>query len=184
MKKGMINMRPKIGTRLLCLLLCLAVLLPTAAAMAETTKVATYMLRLREKPSTSAKVLNAYKRGTRVTILKKGVEWTKVKVGSRTGYMMTSMLSYGKYKTKAEKEAMVSASAAKKSVASGETAYIQKGVRLNLRAEANASSEIIGSYRGGTKVTVIKKGRLWSLVEVKGVQGYMFTEYLTSEKEK
>ena len=45
--------------RLLCLLLCLAVLLPCASALGETTKVATYLLRLREKPSTSAKVLDA-----------------------------------------------------------------------------------------------------------------------------
>ena len=67
--------------------------------------------------------------------------------------------------------------------ASGDTAYVMKGVCLNLRAEKNGNSEILGSYRGGTKVTVLKQGRVWSLVEVKGQQGYMATEYLTSEKE-
>ena len=69
-------------------------------------------------------------------------------------------------------------------MASGDTAYIIKGVRLNLRDEANSSSEIIGSFRGGTKVTVIKKGRYWSLVEVQGLQGYMANEFLTTVKEK
>ena len=178
-------MRPKIGVRLLCLVLCLAVLLPCVAALGETTKVATYMLRLREKPSTSSKVLDAYPRGTRVTILKKGTDWTKVKVGGKTGYMLTDKLAYAKYKTAAEKEVIFSpSSSGNKKVTSGETAYIKKGVRLNLRSSASSSADILGSYRGGTKVTVITKGRTWSLVEIRGVQGYMYTEYLTSEKEK
>ena len=176
-------MRSMIGVRLLCLILCLAVLLPSVAALGETTKVAAYMLRLREKPSTSAKVLDAYKRGTRVTILKKGSEWTKVKVGGKTGYMQTSKLLYAKYKTDAEKDVIFNISAGKKAVASGETAYIKKGVRLNLRQSASTDSDIIGSYRGGTKVTVIEKGRRWSLVEIKGLRGYMYSEYLTAEKE-
>ena len=178
-------MKSKFWIRLVCLILCLTVLLPCVSALAETTKVATYMLRLREKPSTSSKVLDAYPRGTKVTILKKGVEWTKVKVGGKTGYMQTNKLAYAKYKTKAEKEAIVSGSTSKKSsgVTSGDTAYVMKSVRLNLRAEANNTSDIIASFRGGTKVTVIKKGRHWSLVEVKGLEGYMSTDYLTSEKE-
>lgn len=177
-------MKSKFWIRLVCLTLCLAVLLPCVTALAETTKVASYMLRLREKPSTSSKVLDAYPRGTKVTILKKGVEWTKVKVGGKIGYMQTNKLSYAKYKTKAEKEAMVSGNTGSKTsgIISGDTAYIIKGVRLNLRAEADNTSDIIGSYRGGTKVTVIKKGKYWSLVEVKGLQGYMSTDYLTSEK--
>ncbi len=170
-------------TRLLCLVLCLAVLLPCVSAAAETTKVAAYMLRLREKPSTSAKVLDAYPRGTKVTILKKGTTWTRVQVHGKTGYMQTDKLAYAKYKTKAEREAITSSSSSKKAVSSGETAYVIKGVRLNLRSEANNTSEIIASFRGGTKVTVLNKGKHWSLVEVKGLQGYMSTYYLTSEEE-
>ena len=184
-ERVIINMKSKCWIRLICLILCLAVLLPSVSALAETTKVATYMLRLREKPSTSSKVLDAYPRGTKVTILKKGVEWTKVKVGGKTGYMQSSKLAYAKYKTNAEREAIVSnkSTTKKTGVTSGETAYIMKGVKLNLRAEANNTSDIIASFRGGTKVTVIKKGRHWSLVEVKGLEGYMSTDYLTSEKE-
>ena len=179
-------MKSKLWVRLICLTLCLAVLLPCVSALAETTKVATYMLRLREKPSTSAKVLDAYPRGTKVTILKKGSEWTKVKVGGKTGYMQSNKLAYAKYKTKAQREALVSneTTTKKTGVASGDTAYIMKGVRLNLRAEASNTSDILASFRGGTKVTVISKGKYWSLVEVKGLQGYMSTEYLTSEKEE
>ena len=166
-------MKSKCWIRLICLILCLAVLLPSVSALAETTKVATYMLRLREKPSTSSKVLDAYPRGT------------KVKVGGKTGYMQSDKLAYAKYKTKTEREAIVSnkTTTKKTGVTSGETAYVMKGVKLNLRAEANNTSDILASFPGGTKVTVITKGKYWSLVEVKGLQGYMSTDYLTSEKE-
>ena len=179
-------MKSKFRVRLICLILCLAVLLPCVSALSETTKVATYMLRLREKPSTSSKVLDAYPRGTKVTILQKGAEWTKVKVGGKTGYMQSDKLAYAKYKTKTERETIASKDTTRKKsgVTSGETAYVIKGVRLNLRAEANNTSDIIASFRGGTKVTVLSKGKYWSLVEVKGLQGYMGTDYLTSEKEE
>ncbi len=177
-------MTAKTRIRLLCLLLCLAVLLPCVFAAAETTKVAAYMLRLREKPSASAKVLDAYPRGTKVTILKRDPEWTRVQVHSKTGYMQTNMLAYARYKTKAEKEALFSEKGnTKKAVASGETAYIVKGVRLNLRSSAGTNGDILASFRGGTKVTVLKRGRNWSFVDVKGLQGYMSMDYLTGEKQ-
>ena len=70
----------------------------------------------------------------------------------------------------------------KSSISSGSTAYVVKGVRLNLRESANSSSEILGCFRGGTKVSVLKKGGYWSKVEVDGLTGYMANEYLTSEK--
>ena len=169
--------------RLLCLVLCLTVLLPCVSALGETTKVASYMLRLREKPSTSSKVLDAYPRGTRVTIVKKGSEWTKVKVGDKTGYMQTDKLAYAKYKTAEERATYDSNSSSSKKVTSGTTAYIIKGVRVNLRDDASNEGDIIASFRGGTKVTILKKGKYWCHVEVKGLTGYMATEFLTSEKE-
>lgn len=174
-------MTSKIWIRLLCLILCLTVLTPCVSALGETTKVAAYLLRLREKPSTSAKVLDSYPRGTRVTILKKGLEWTRVRVHGKTGYMQTNKLAYAKYKTAAERE-IITGTKTPKTIASGETAYVMKGIRLNLR-ESAGSGDIIASFRGGTKVTVMKKGRHWSYVEVKGLVGYMSSDYLTAEKE-
>ena len=69
-------MKAKGRIRLLCLLLCLAVLMPCVSALSETTKVTGYLLRLREEASTDGKVIDAYPRGTKVTILKKGDTWT------------------------------------------------------------------------------------------------------------
>lgn len=175
-------MTSKLWVRLICLVLCMTVLLPCVSALAETTKVASYMLRLREKPSTSSKVLDAYPRGTRVTILKKGSEWTKVKVGDKVGYMQTDKLAYAKYKTREERSSYDSKSTSKKTSVTGTTAYVVKGVRVNLRDEASNTGDIIASFRGGTKVTILKKGKIWCHVEVKGLIGYMATEFLTGEK--
>ena len=175
-------MTSKLWVRLICLVLCMTVLLPCVSALAETTKVASYMLRLREKPSTSSKVLDAYPRGTRVTILKKGSEWTKVKVGDKVGYMQTDKLAYAKYKTREERSSYDSKSTSKKTSVTGTTAYVVKGVRVNLRDEASNTGDIIASFRGGTKVTILKKGKVWCHVEVKGLIGYMATEFLTGEK--
>lgn len=171
----------KVHVRVLCLALCLAVLLPCASALGETTKVAAYLLRLREGPSTNAKVLDAYPRGTLVTILRKGDSWTRVRVHGKVGYMQTNLLSYGRYGGGSGSSG--SGSGGGGSVTSGSTAYIMKGYRVNLRAEPDSGSEIITSFRGGTRVTVIKKGKFWSHVEVKGLDGYMWNDYLTTDND-
>ena len=181
------TMNTKIMTRLLCFVLCLAVLAPCASAIGEkTTKVTGHLVRLREKGSKDADVLDAFPKGTKATVLKKGDTWTKVRIRGKEGYMMTCYLAglstEEKKSTKSSAKTSGSKTASGGEV-SGDTAYVMKGVCLNLRSGKGGDSEIIGSYRGGTKVTVLKKGRNWSLGEVKGKQGYMATEYLTSEKE-
>lgn len=203
-KGVIIDMKSIVRKRLLCLLLCLAVLMPCASALSETTKVTGYLLRLREEASTDGKVLDAFPRGTTVTIVKKGDTWTKVRVDGKTGYMMTSYLAYSKdtpeeeksedtgkksssksssnSSSKASSKSSSSSTADKKEkTSSGSTMYIVKGVKLNLREKADASSDVITSFRGGTKVSVLKKGKYWCKVEIKGYEGYVATEYLTDE---
>ena len=165
-------MTSRIWVRFLCLLLCLTILLPCVSAVAETAKVKAYLLRLRASASDKAKVIDAYPRGTRVTVLKKGTEWTKVTVHNKTGYMKTSMLSFKNSSSDTSEST------------SGSTMYVMKDVRLYLRAEPNSGSEIIGTFRGGTPVTVLSKGRYWYRVSVKGIEGYMGKDYLVDYKEK
>ncbi len=169
--------------RLLCLVLCLSVFLPCVSALGETTKVTAYLLRLRAEASEKGKVLDAFPKGTKVTILKKGDEWTKVEVKGKKGYMKTSYLAYSKDDgSDTKEEPKKSDKKQSSSITSGSTAYVLKGIRLNLREKADAGSDILGSYRGGTKVTVVKKGGYWSKVQVDGQTGYMANEYLTDSK--
>ena len=174
--------------RILCLILCLSVVMPCVSALGETTKVSAYLLRLREKPSSTGKVLDAYPRGTKVTILKKDDDWTKVEVHGKQGYMKTSMLAYSKDQdsegttTETNNDTKKTTTKKSSSISTGDTKYIEKGIRLNLREKASSSSDVLGSFRGGTKVTILKKGNYWSRVEVKGQVGYMANDYLTDEK--
>jgi uncharacterized protein YgiM (DUF1202 family) len=49
---------------------------------------------LRQKPSTSAKVLQKLSQGTKVTVVEKvsGGAWARVKVGDKEGYVQTKLL--------------------------------------------------------------------------------------------
>ena len=178
-------MTSKVWIRILCLALCLTgkkkeglELLGKARDMGDP--------QAEGLIADTAKVLDAYPRGTKVTILQKGDEWTKVRVHGKVGYMRSNRLAYKRYKTTDDKKSSESSNSSgkKTTVSSGTTAYVIKDVRVNLREEPNSSSAIIASFRGGTKVTILKKGKYFSLVEVKGLQGYMGTDYLTTEKEK
>lgn len=165
----MISMRCR---RILAAVLCLVLVCGIVSAVAETRKIrGSNLVRLRAAPSTKATVLDAFPKGTEVKILKKGVEWCKVRVRGQEGYMMTKYLY-----TKTEREEMADPD--------GKTMYVwtPSGTRLNLRAEPNSDSEVLGSYRVGTKVTILKKGRYWSRVSVKGKTGYMGNDYLVEKK--
>lgn len=166
-------MKSRSWIRFLCILLIAAVMLPEVSACAETTKVSAYLLRLRATASDKGKVIDAYPRGTTVTILRKGGEWTKVRVRGKVGYMKTNMLAYGRGS---------GSGSGSGSGGSGSTKYVMMGTRLNLREEPDSSSDIIASFRGGTKVTVIRSGKYWSYVQVSGLLGYMANEYLVNNK--
>ena len=75
--------------------LLLTVLLSASACAEEADEQARTLtsLTLRKEPDASARVLDTYKKGTAVTVLKWGETWCQVQVGKRTGYMMTEYLS-------------------------------------------------------------------------------------------
>lgn len=176
-------MTSRVHVRLLCVLLCFALVIP-ALSLGETTKVAAYLLRLREKPSSTSKVIDAYPRGTTVTILQKGPEWTKVRVRTKVGYMKTNMLAYSRTEAAASASKSSAGSTVTKGVKilNGATMYVAKGISLNLREKPNSASDIIATFRGGTEVSVLRKGKYWSYVQVKGLNGYMANDYLVSVK--
>ena len=168
--------------RFLCILLCLSVLLPVVSVCAETTKVAAYLLRLRATASDKGRVIDAYPRGTTVTILRKGGEWTKVRVHGKVGYMKTNMLAYGRGSGTNSSGKSSGKSSGSSSSSSGTTKYVMMGTRLNLRDQPYSWGDIIASFRGGTKVKVLRSGKYWDYVEVSGLQGYMSKDYLVSNK--
>lgn len=126
-------------------------------------------VRLRSGPSKSYSTIASYAVGTPVTILISGDDWCKVRIGGRTGYMMTEFLT--------------TTATGTPDVESSSTAYVtsKNGKSVNLRSGASKLYSAIASYAVGTKVTVLEWGSTWSRIRVNNVTGYMMTEFLTTK---
>lgn len=156
--------KPKNHRRIASALLALSLsLTPICSFASEYATVKGGGLNLRQTASLDAKVLGQYWTGTWVEILEKGDTWCKVKVGGKTGYMMTKYLHDG---------------------TSGTTLYVRTntGIGLNLREGPSTSAAILTSYPVDTPVNVLQKGLNWHKVQVNGVVGYMSSRYLASAK--
>lgn len=117
------------------------------------------MLNLRQEASLTAKVLGQYPTGTLVEITTPGQEWHQVSVNGKSGYMLAKYLSSGNGDMAA-------------------TIRTNTGIGLNLREEPSLSGKLMGSYKPGTKVTVMQKGATWCRVKVEGQEGFMATQFL------
>lgn len=125
-------------------------------------------LNLRSEPNGT--ILGSYPRGTKVTVLSTSGSWSKVSVGSQTGYMLTQWLSGSK-----------PASGSSGSSSAIGTAVVRNPLDtqvLFLRSEPTTQSEALGYYRNGKTVTLLKKLDGWYKVKVDGVTGYMMARYL------
>lgn len=126
----------------------------------------TQVLNLRQEPSLDAKVLDYYRNGTQVTILKSGATWHKVQVSDgKVGYMMAKFL-----KTTGE---------------TGETQpfeakliNVNGGSYVNFRKGPSLQSGVIARLPVGNTVTVIEHGTDWCKVNVDGVVGYVSTWFM------
>ena len=139
----------------------LALSLPMAS-LAESHKIVHGgLLNLRQEPSLSAKVIRQFPSGTWMTVLSEEGEWSKVEVNGQTGYVMSKYLTDGSPST---------------------TFYVRTntGRGLNLRDEPSVEGNIITSFKPGTAVEVLVRGKSWHKVRVNGQTGYMSAQYLTA----
>ena len=119
-------------------------------------------LYLRQSASKKSKALGSYGNGTKVTVLDYGSQWCKVKVGSKTGYMMTDYLTVY-------------------NVSSNPTMTVTHPDRtfVYLRSTAaQTSGNILVKVPHGKEVTVLTPGSTWTKVRYNGYTGYMMTRFL------
>lgn len=111
-------------------------------------------LNMRSGPGTNYAVTAKIKRGTGCTILDSKGNWRKVKTfGGQVGWVSAN------YLTK-QATARVTASA------------------LNVRKGPGTNSAILGSFKRGTKVTVLYTSGNWAYVTTKRLTGYVSLTYL------
>ena len=126
-------------------------------------------LNLRTMPSQSAPTLGKYYSGTTVEVLGSDQNgWTKVRIHSLEGYMMTQYLTFGQDQF-AVGYAMPSVKIKN-----------MNGTGLNLRQEQSMSSASLGLYRNGSTVRVFGVSETWCHVQTEdGNVGFMLRERLS-----
>ena len=127
----------------------------------------TQVLNLRQSASLDAKVLDYYRNGVKVTILKAGDTWHKVQVeDGKIGYMMARYLK-------------ITNDSAQVQPFQAKVINVNGGSYVNFRKAASLSAGIISRVDVGSAVTVIEHGTDWCMVDVDGVEGYMSTWFLS-----
>ena len=126
-------------------------------------------LNLRQAPSTSAAIITSFPINTAVTVLQRGSEWHKVKVGEQEGYMASRYLASAKAPSYT-KPLSTPVQATMKNINGGSV--------VNFRLYPGMNTKILKAYPVGTKVTVLEKGENWCKVEIEGQQGFVSTYML------
>ncbi|MGN1019846.1 MAG: SH3 domain-containing protein [Aristaeellaceae bacterium] len=126
-------------------------------------------VRLRTGPSTAYGVLAVYPVGTSATILSSGTYWHYVRIGNRTGYMMSQFLSTGSVPSTP-------------SESGGYIAYVtsENGLGVRLRTGPGTGYAVRGVYSVGTQVTVLKHNTTWDYIRIGTRTGYMMNKFLTT----
>lgn len=152
-----------------------------------TAKVTASVLNVREKQSTSSKVIGTVRKGQKLDILKINSKWSQIKINKKIGYVSNYYISTTKnIKSKNIQTKKVNSKKAtpkkvqnKKhiSTSSNYNATVTAS-NLNFRKTASIKGSIIGTLRNGTKVKIIKLNGTWAYIEYNNKKGYVSKQYL------
>ena len=126
-------------------------------------------LNLRAQPTTQSAILASLPRGESIVVTSRGGEWSAVRYGSVSGYVMTTYLRFP-----ADEET------------SGDTPIVYATVAtrsgtLNLRRQPSLGSTVIMQIPKGQRVGILQRLDSWCKVSYAGINGYVMTSYLAME---
>ena len=122
-------------------------------------------VNLRSGPDKAYPSIGFYSVGTPATMITKGSTWSYIRIGNRYGYMMTQFLT----SRKPDDPFVPSA---------GAYVVSANGKSVNLRTAPSTASSIIRSFKVGTKLTVITRGKDWYFIYINGYYGYMMRQFI------
>ena len=116
-------------------------------------------------PAISFKSIGKLSKGTRVTVLTHGSAFDYVSTPRGKGYIRNTHLT---------------ASKVSRSSKSSNVVYVKNssGKNVVMRRGPGKKYKTIGTYRVGTKLTLLSYGKTWSKVSYRGKTGYIMTRYL------
>ena len=126
-------------------------------------------LNLRAQPSTQAAILASLPRGESIVVTSRGGEWSAVRYGSVSGYVMTTYLRFPADEEDAGDTPIGYATVA---TLSG---------TLNLRRQPSLGSTVIMQIPKGQRVGILQRLDGWCKVSYAGINGYVMTTYLAME---
>ncbi|MBO7664115.1 MAG: SH3 domain-containing protein [Clostridia bacterium] len=127
-------------------------------------------VRLRSGPGTGYSTIASYAPGTECTILESGASWSRIRIGSYTGYMMSRYLSGQVVPTPtADPGGEINA-----------WVISRNGHGVNLRSGPGKGYASIGYYSVGTSASILSAGAVWSYIRIGSRHGYMMSEFLTT----
>lgn len=146
-------------------------------------------LNMRHEMSTDSYVLERLEPGTKVTVVEKQGEWTKVTFGGETGYVSTAYLSFS-----TETELTPKYVAADETNPALDTSHIVNTVnviraqevvygtvnidqRLNVRIKPDADSKLAFILSPGTPVRILSEKGSWAYVAYADKTGYAKSTY-------
>lgn len=131
-------------------------------------------VNLRSGAGKNYAVIGNYSVGTQVEILSYGYTWSRIRVGTRTGYMMTEFLS--------DAPASGGTTTTPPATTGSYTAYVTStnGLGVNMRTGASKSYRVIASLPVGTQVTVLRHNATWDYIRFGTTDGYMMNTFLTT----
>ncbi|PLT32568.1 N-acetylmuramoyl-L-alanine amidase [Bacillus sp. V5-8f] len=149
----------------------------TQAYASSQAKVNAGLLNMREKPSTSSKVLGTLKKGQVVTAIQQQSGWTRVSSSGKNGWVSSKYLSFIQTVSKTTTTLPV--------VLTPATYYVTAGL-LTIREEADPTSSTITTVRKGEAVTLSEKqmisGKEWGKVKTaSGKTGWTPLSYLKAK---
>lgn len=126
-------------------------------------------LRIRKEPSEESEIVGKLYKDAGCDILGVEGDWAQIVSGSCEGYVKTEYILTG-----TEAEAYANENGVAPTVAT------VNADSLNIRAEASADSEIIGSVSTSEELTVLEttEDGLWVKVSVGGLEGYVSADYV------
>ncbi|MBR6786751.1 MAG: SH3 domain-containing protein [Clostridia bacterium] len=129
-------------------------------------------LNLRKKASTSAGIITTIPRHEVIEVISKGGTWTKVIYNDKTGYVMTTFLTF------LESAPAETPDDDKEEAAQMAQVTTEKG-SLNLRKRASSSATILTTIPQYAYIQVISREGSWTKVTFDGYTGYVMTSFLT-----
>lgn len=122
-------------------------------------------VNLRSGDSKSYPSIGFYSVGTKARMISYGRVWSYIRVGTRTGYMMTEFLT--------ENEPFHPSP-----IVGAPVVTSANGKNVNLRSGPGKSYSVIRSFPVGTVLQIISRGSAWDYVSINGYRGYMMREFI------